>query len=340
MNIVCMGGPVAAAEKVASAVALHGLDPAESRRLHVGFAAGRFAFMNEASGVVPRDAAERRAWPALRGKVFEEAAEVFVRLLRGDTLSSDDIRATELRREDFWVQVRCTSCDQRFDVPYALRDRARCRRCGSEHTEWTDQAWQTASPDGEEVLRFAPRWAYERLKIVPSEWRRELVQLVIGSHDPRVQTLVNQWAPVRVFNLSITSPQVIEATHERMAGAYHADGGPWKRSYMPRTTFVFLNERPGLTPAERSVAAREEAQAALAAYWTALEGTLDPNKVAAATTNALVGNADEVAAQIRERFHPDDRLMLWFDFFNHDNERVIANMEDFVREVIPRLEAP
>ena len=56
-----------------------------------------------------------------------------------------------------------------------------------------------------------------------------------------------------------------------------------------------------------------------------------------ASDNALVGNPQEVAAQIRERFHPDDRLMLWFDFFNHDSERVIRNMEAFVEEVGPEF---
>ena len=38
-----------------------------------------------------------------------------------------------------------------------------------------------------------------------------------------------------------------------------------------------------------------------------------------------------------ERFHADDRLMLWFDFFNHDNARVISNMEAFMSEVAPRV---
>jgi hypothetical protein len=69
-----------------------------------------------------------------------------------------------------------------------------------------------------------------------------------------------------------------------------------------------------------------------------LEGTLDPAKVARAANNAVIGNAADVAAQIRERFHPDDRLMLWFDFFNHDADRVIANMTDFQDKVVPLLE--
>src|SRR5690606_10556160 len=128
---------------------------------------------------------------------------------------------------------------------------------------------------------------------------------------------------------SITEPQVIEDTHRRMEKAYHAKGGPWRRGYMPRTVFVFLNEEAGLTPDSRRAAAQAEAQAALGAYWTALEGTLDPRKVQSAANNALIGNAEDVALQIRERFHPQDRLMLWFDFFNHDSERVIRNMRAF-----------
>ena len=50
-----------------------------------------------------------------------------------------------------------------------------------------------------------------------------------------------------------------------------------------------------------------------------------------------MGNADEIAAQMIERFHSDDRLMLWFDFFNHDNARVIRNMEAFMARVAPMV---
>ena len=108
---------------------------------------------------------------------------------------------------------------------------------------------------------------------------------------------------------------------------------------MPRTTFVFLNEEPGLTSEQRCAAAREEARKAMTAYWTALQGTIDPKKVDQAADNALVGDAHAVAAQAKERFHPDDRLMLWFDFFNHDNARVIRNMKAFQERVVPLLEA-
>ena len=56
-----------------------------------------------------------------------------------------------------------------------------------------------------------------------------------------------------------------------------------------------------------------------------------------AAKNALIGNPDDIVAQALERFHPDDRLMLWFDFFNHDSPRVIENMEAFMTLAAPRL---
>jgi len=312
MNILCMGGPVAHAERIGVFAAHHGLDPDETRRLHVGFAAGRFQFMNEASGIVPRDPVEEAAWPAMKGLIFREASEIFLRLLRGDTICSDDIAPTSLTRANF-----------RSDEDWARVQAAAEARDGSVG----------------DAVPVARRWVFEHLKIVPQEFRRDLLVPIIGSHEPPTQQFVNTILPVQVFNLSITRPEVIEATHERMAAAYHPDGGPWKRSYMPRTTFVFLNAEPGISDAERSRRAHEEARAALGAYWKALQGTLDPAKVEKAADNALIGNPAEVAAQIRERFHEGDRLMLWFDFFNHDNDRVIANMEAFMEQVAPAVTA-
>ena len=63
------------------------------------------------------------------------------------------------------------------------------------------------------------------------------------------------------------------------------------------------------------------------------------NPVERAATNALIGNAEEVASQALERFHPEDRLMLWFDFFNHDSQRVMQNMEAFMQRVKPLIES-
>ena len=108
---------------------------------------------------------------------------------------------------------------------------------------------------------------------------------------------------------------------------------------MPRTSFVFLNDEDGLTGEERSHAAKQEAENALQAYWNALEGTIDPEKVSKAANNALIGNVSEVAQQIVERFHPEDTIMAWFDFFNHDSDRVCRNMSAYMEKVVPMVNA-
>src|SRR5207248_9081169 len=52
------GGPVAHAERIKTFLALHGLDPAERRTLTIGFASGRFPFINIPYGIVPRNPVE------------------------------------------------------------------------------------------------------------------------------------------------------------------------------------------------------------------------------------------------------------------------------------------
>ena len=143
---------------------------------------------------------------------------------------------------------------------------------------------------------------------------------------------------MKVFNLSITKPEIIDATHERMAKAFHPNGGKWERRDLPRTSFVFLNDEPGLSEEQQSSAAQQEAKAALGAYWSALEGTIDPSKVENAAQNALIGNVQDVAVQICERFHKDDRIMAWFDFFNHDSDRVCRDMTSYMQKVVPLVE--
>lgn len=312
LSILASGGPIAIAERVGSFIALHGLDEMEQRRLHIGFSAGRFEFMARPYGIVPRNMIEEAAWPALRGQIFAEASEIFLRLLNGEVISSNDIRDTILTRENFrsnedWEKV------QSVYMKYNKLEKI---------------------PD---VVEIPHRYNFEEIKTIPQNWRRELLNLVLGSHDPKLQIEVNKWRPVQVFNLSITPPHIIEETHERMNEYYHSNGGPWNRNMMPRTIMVFVNNEEDLTPDEQSIAAKEEARAALNTYWSALEGTIDPSKVERATDNAVIGNVQEVAQQIIQRFNKNDKLMCWFDFFNHDSDRVIRNMEAWWSEVVPLL---
>ncbi len=312
MSILASGGPIAQAERVGSFISLHGLNPSEARRLHIGFSAGRFEFMARPYGIVPRDELEEASWPALRGQIFAEATEIFLRLLNGEVLSSGDVGSTVLSRSNFrsdedWEKVQQAAM--------------RLRGLGSE-------------PD---YIDMGNRYEFEEIKTIPQDWDRGLLNLVLGSHDRNLQIAANLHRPVQVFNLSITAPHVIEETHERMAENYHKDGGVWERGMMPRTVMVFVNDEEGLSPEEQDDAAMEEAKGALSTYWNALEGTIDPDKIAKATDNAVIGNVGSVSKQISERFHPDDRLMCWFDFFNHDSERVKRNMTAFMTKVVPRV---
>lgn len=313
LSILASGGPIAIAERVGSFIALHGMMEEENRRLHIGFSAGRFEFMARPYGIVPRNEIEEAAWPALRGQIFAEASEIFLRLLSGEVISSEMIRDTILTRDNFrsdedWEKVQLASM---------------------KHND---------SNDLPELIEIPHRYDFEEIKTIPQEWRRELLNLVVGSHDPKLQIEVNKWRPVQVFNLSITPAHVIDATHERMRQYYHQDGGEWNRSMMPRTIMVFINNEEGLTSEEQSLAAKKEAKAALTTYWSALEGTIDPAKVERASDNAVIGNVEEVVEQISQRFDSNDRLMCWFDFFNHDSERVKRDMTAFMEKVVPNIE--
>ena len=55
-------------------------------------------------------------------------------------------------------------------------------------------------------------------------------------------------------------------------------------------------------------------------------------------SNTLAGNPQDLAEQIKAKYHQDDRLMLWFDFNNHDNEDVCRSMKIFKEKVIPIIE--
>ena len=292
LNILCNGGPVAHAERIKTFLALHGLDPDERRTLTIGFASGRFPFINVPYGVVPRTPVEAAAWPVVKNKIFEEATEIFLRLLKGETLNSSMIAPRFLQRSDF-----------RKDEEW--------QRVVEAYGQYADR------------IPLEPRWRFPNLKIVPQEPRMDLLRLSIGSHDPATQIFANTILPVGVFNLSITPGDEIEKTNERMREHYQ---GRWERRLMPRTVLVFINDD--------AAKAAEEARDALSNYWRALEGTLDEEKVRRATNNALVGDANAIAAQMRERFHPEDRLMLWFDFNNHDSKRVMKNMSDFMEKVM------
>lgn len=300
-NIICNGGPIAHAEAIRTFLslqdALESFNGNPNRKLEIGFAAGRFPFSNTAYGFKPQNEFEVLAWEVLKNKYFQEATEIFLRFIRGDKFSSQEVSTRYLTEKDFrdpelWRQVR------------RLKSNA-------------------------EKIELAHHWSFEKVGVIPFEAPLTNLNLTIGSHDPETQIMANQYLPVGVFNLSITPPQVIEETHQRMQKHYHPAGGVWHRSKMPRTLMLFLQKD--------SKKAKAQARVAWENYWRAMEGTLDPQKIEAAVENSVAGNPEEVAEKIKQKYHPEDRLMLWFDFNNHDNEDVKNSMKLFIEQVAPRL---
>ncbi|MEZ0390712.1 MAG: LLM class flavin-dependent oxidoreductase [Pseudobdellovibrionaceae bacterium] len=301
-NIICNGGPLAHAEAVKTFLTLHGLNPGEKRKLHLGFAAGRFPFSNTPYGFYPKTELEKKAWDVVKNKYFQEATEIFLRTLQGEKLSSKEISDRFLQESDF-------------------RDAKTWKEC------W-DLAERENRIQGQQI-RLDHHWNFEKVGILPFEAPLEFLDLTIGSHDPETQKLANQICPVGVFNLSITPPQVIEETHQRMQSVYNRKGGAWRRDLMPRTLLLFIDEI--------SSKAREASQKAWENYWRAMEGTLDPKKVQSAVENTIAGSPGEVLEKIQQKYNPADRLMLWFDFNNHDSEQVKKAMTTFMEKVAPKL---
>jgi len=302
-NIICNGGPIAHAEAVKTFLSLHSLDPAENRKLHLGFAAGRFPFSNTPYGYLPKTDLEKVAWDVIKNKYFNEATEIFLRLIKGEQLSSQQVPrrklvATDFRNSSQWEQVRALATKQGL-------------------------------VENDEIF-LNNHWNFEKVGVIPFEAPLKNLRLTLGSHDPEVQILANQILPTGVFNLSITPPEVIEQTHLRMQKHYNPAGGLWKREYMPRTVMLFLNKS--------SVKAKEQAQTAWVNYWKAMEKTLDPKKVESAVENTIAGDEQEVLSKIKEKYHLEDRLMLWFDFNNHDNDGIKESMRTFIEKIAPRLQ--
>lgn len=319
-NIQCNGGPIAHAEAIKTFMSLHDLGvnthhnvfetTPENRLLEIGFASGRFPFSNVPYGIHPRNSFEKAVWPALRGLVFQEATEIFLRLLKGEVLGSADIRPKVLRRSSFR----------------------------------SDEDWHGALKAASEAKIAHPAdqivvpafWKFDPVGVIPFEAPMKNLRLTIGAHDAPTQDFANTILPVGVFNLSITPSAQIEETHRRMNSTYNkkpwgASDGKWSRSLMPRTVLVFIDE-------DRAQA-KVQAARAVETYWKAVEGTLDPKKVAQAVDNAIVGDPKEVAEIMSERFNEDDRLMLWFDFNNHDNESVKKSMRLFQEKSAPHIRA-
>ena len=309
-NILCNGGPLAHAEAIRYHLFLEQFYERPKRTLNLGFASGRFEYSNKPYFIRPRDSLEKKLWPLVKGKVLEEAGQIFLKSLKGDSFSSKEIESSFLEKKQ-------------TDKKISWEDLKKIAQESSNY-EMNDTK-----------IRLKKWWEFEETKIIPNEVSLENLNLYLGSHSPEIQELMNTIMNCRVFNLSITSPKIIEETHERMKALFAQRDETWKREYMPRTVLVFLNGEKHLSSKEQSNKAKKHAKKVLESYWKALEGTIDPIKVEKASHNALCGNPEKVLEQLQERFHPEDRLMLWFDLCCHDTEVVENSMKSFFEDVAP-----
>ena len=165
VSILASGGPIAQAERIANTVQfLSHMD--STRKLHVGFSAGRFEFMARPYGIVPRNPVEEASWPALRGQIFMEASEIFLRLLSGETIHSNDVRETVLTRDNF-----------RSDEDWLAVQKA-------------------AESDANEIL-IDRRYQFEEISIVPKTWPRSQLELIAGTHDLGLKSMLTSSCRLR-----------------------------------------------------------------------------------------------------------------------------------------------
>jgi alkanesulfonate monooxygenase SsuD/methylene tetrahydromethanopterin reductase-like flavin-dependent oxidoreductase (luciferase family) len=316
-NIICNGGPIAHAEAVKTFLTLHSQFHDKNRKLELGFAAGRFPFTNTAYNFLPKTELEKISWDILKNKYFTQAVEIFLRLLKGETLNSEMISAQTLNQQDF-----PESLNYKWNELVSLYN-----------SKVNPNSWNF--DDASFVLPC--HWQFENIGVIPFEADLSYLNLTVGTHDPKTQIHANKFLPTGIFNLSITPEKVIEETHQRMNQHFHCEGGPWKREYMPRTAMIFLNDDLGKSDLQKIDTAKTEAEKAWRNYWIAMEGTLDPKKVQNAVENTIAGHPELVAEKINSKYHKDDRLMLWFDFNNHNNESIKKSMKSFMEKVAPCL---
>ncbi len=332
-NIICNGGPIAHAEMIRTFLFLQTYSAQPDRILNVGYAAGRFPFSNTAFGFYPKTALEKKFWEPIKNKYFSQGSEIFLRFLTGEKLSSQDLSPTFLRRTDFRdpedFQKALSLCDLTHESGASQ----------PQFNHFLDQSSPQTSIGfpREEYILLNPHWSFEKVGLIPQDVSLKNLKLTIGSHDPLIQNEANRFLPVGVFNLSITPESVIDETHIRMRQKFHPHGGAWKREYMPRTVMLYLNDDTAVSDAENSSRAQQKAQRAWENYWTAMEKTLDPEKVKKAVSNTVAGNPAQVLELLKLKYHRDDQLMLWFDFNLHDNEEIRKSMICFENKIAPFL---
>lgn len=306
MNIVGgNGGPIGAADRIRSLAFLNGLQD-NPRVLEIGVASGRFPYINRPYGIIPRNGEEEVLWSAYKRLIFVEALEIFLRLSIGETVSSEQIRRYPINRALFGDEAAWKKVVAKFH----------------------------RADDGDE-FSYAKRWNFEPLKLVP-ELTPEMsskLRFVLGSTCNIAREIGSSICDADIFNLSFTDPQTINQMHAELAKDYQAKGRTWGRGRMPRTVLVFVDKDPKR--------AREMASSAFDTYIEAMRGTAGTPPKDVLMARALIGDAKAVRDQLQpgapHGFTAEDRLMLWFEFNQTDNDGIKSQMKYFADDVMPQF---
>jgi alkanesulfonate monooxygenase SsuD/methylene tetrahydromethanopterin reductase-like flavin-dependent oxidoreductase (luciferase family) len=293
------GGPIASADRVNTLRFMNEECWAVPRELHIGIASGRFAYQNAPFGIVPRSSAERLLWPHVERIAFYEALEIFLRLLSGQRLGSDDLERHEVTREQ--VDARGGSNEAELggiDFPY----------------------------------RPAPRWVFEALRLAPASTApgAERLHIVLGSADARALEIARRHTSrVDLFNLSFTPPERIEQLHAELgAGDPH-----WSRQRLPRTVLVFADPSRRVAQ-ERAEAALDTYIEAMRGTAQVPDKSV---LLARALIGDAAELREQLAPGGSRGFRDGDRLMLWFEFNQLDGTAIEAQMRYFFEQVASKL---
>lgn len=290
------GGPIASADRVNYLRFINENFWSPSRQLRMGIASGRFPYQNTPFGMVPRTEAEKDFFPIIRRAAFIEAVEIFLRLVRGEELSSEQT------------------------APYVVSEAE------------AEKAWGPRAAELKAKYRFPhtlpKRWEFEVLKLVP-ECASEALQVVLGSADPLALETAQKFWDVDLFNLSFTPPEQIDALHQKMTTQCARHGWQWNRSRLPRTVLIFVdpNRQKAWELAEKCFDTYINAMKGTAAV---------PDKrvlMERALIGDAAEVRDQLSPQNPRRLHADDRLMLWFEYDQQDGPDIRRRMKYFFEEV-------
>jgi len=295
------GGPIASADRVNTLHFINSQFCETSRILRLGVAAGRFPYQNTAFGITPRTSSEEDFWFFIKRTIFLEALEIFLRLLGGETLTSNDLQRHDVTHDEAAKRYpdKIDSWKRKYAFPWPI----------------------------------PRRWDFEALKLTPENRTFDKLRIVLGSADPEALAIGSRFWDLDLFNLSFTPPEEINRLHEKLTTLNHEKGRTWHRSRLPRTVMVFIDpDRNKATALAHFV---------LDTYIEAMRGTAAVPDKEVLLKRALVGDAMEIRDQLHpenpRKFNADDRLMLWFEFNQLDGKAIESQMRYFHEQVASKL---